>query len=79
MAFKQITSSFSAAPQLTQDDVAAAAQAGYRSIISNRPDGEEAGQPSAEDNGPNGRANTAWRSRMSRSYRARRLTPMRIA
>ncbi len=49
MAFKQITSSFSAAPQLTQDDLAAAAKAGYRSIISSRPDGEEAGQPSAEE------------------------------
>jgi len=48
MAFQQITSSFSAAPQLTQDDLAAAVQAGYRSIISSRPDGEEAGQPNAE-------------------------------
>ena len=53
MAFKQITSSFSAAPQLTQDDLAAAAKAGYRSIISSRPDGEEAGQRGR--NGPNGR------------------------
>ncbi len=49
MAFKKITPSFSAAPQLTRDDVAAAAQAGYRSIISSRPDGEEPGQPSARD------------------------------
>ena len=49
MAIKKITPSFSAAPQLTRDDVAAAAQAGYRSIISSRPDGEEPGQPSARD------------------------------
>lgn len=49
MAFKKITLSFSAAPQLTRDDVAAAAQAGYRSIVSSRPDGEEPGQPSARD------------------------------
>lgn len=49
MAFKQISPSFSAAPQLTQDDLAAAAQAGYGSIISSRPDGEEPGQPSAEE------------------------------
>ena len=49
MAFKKITSSFSAAPQLTRNDVAAAAQAGYHSIISSRPDGEEPGQPSAHE------------------------------
>lgn len=49
MAVKKITPSFSAAPQLTQDDVAAAAQAGYRSIISSRPDGEEPGQPTADE------------------------------
>lgn len=49
MTFKQITPSFSAAPQLTGDDLAAAAQAGYRSIISSRPDGEEPGQPNAEE------------------------------
>jgi len=49
MDFKQITPSFSAAPQLTRDDLVAAAQAGYRSIISSRPDGEEPGQPSAEE------------------------------
>ena len=49
MAFKKITPSFSAAPQLTRNDVAAAARAGYRSIVSSRPDGEEPGQPSAQD------------------------------
>ncbi|EIZ79884.1 hypothetical protein WSK_1560 [Novosphingobium sp. Rr 2-17] len=49
MAFKQITSSFSVAPQLTRDDLAAAAQAGYRSIISSRPDGEEPGQTTADE------------------------------
>lgn len=49
MAFKRITPSFSVAPQLTRDDVAAAAQAGFRSILSTRPDGEEPGQPSAQE------------------------------
>ena len=49
MAFKQITPSFSAAPQLTQDDLVAAVQAGYRSIVSSRPDGEEPGQPTANE------------------------------
>jgi uncharacterized protein (TIGR01244 family) len=49
MAFKKITPSFSAAPQLTRDDVAAAAQAGFRSLVSSRPNGEEQGQPSAHE------------------------------
>ena len=49
MAFKQITPSFSASPQLTRDDLAAAARTGYRSIISSRPDGEEPGQPTADE------------------------------
>ncbi|KMS52489.1 TIGR01244 family sulfur transferase [Sphingobium cupriresistens] len=49
MAFKQITPSFSAAPQLSKDDFAAAAKAGYRSIISSRPDGEEPGQATADE------------------------------
>ena len=35
--------------QLTRDDVAAAAQAGFRSIVSSRPNGEEQGQPSAHE------------------------------
>jgi uncharacterized protein (TIGR01244 family) len=49
MTFNQITPSFSATSQLARDELAAAAQAGYRSIISSRPDGEESGQPSAEE------------------------------
>lgn len=47
MRFKQITSSFSVASQPTAHEIAAAAEAGFRSILSNRPDGEEPGQPSA--------------------------------
>lgn len=39
MALKQITSSFSVAPQLTENDVAAAAQAGFRSIVAHLPPG----------------------------------------
>ncbi len=45
----KVTSHFSVAPQIALSDLAAAAQAGYKIIISNRPDGEELGQPSAEE------------------------------
>ncbi|MFV1919687.1 TIGR01244 family sulfur transferase [Sphingomonas sp. MJ1 (PH-R8)] len=47
MAFKQLDDGFAVSPQLTLGDVARAAREGYRAIISNRPDGEEAGQPTA--------------------------------
>ena len=49
MTFKRLSPSFSAAAQLTEVDVASAAQAGFRTIIDNRPDDEEAGQPRAAD------------------------------
>ena len=37
-----------AAPQIALPEVAEAASRGYRAVISNRPDGEEPGQPTAE-------------------------------
>ncbi len=46
MPFNKIDANLSASPQLTPDDVAAAAQ-GFRTIIDNRPDAEEPGQPPA--------------------------------
>ncbi|MCG8506248.1 MAG: TIGR01244 family sulfur transferase [Sphingomonadales bacterium] len=49
MPFKPITDDFLAAPQLTADEFAEAAEAGVRVVINNRPDGEEPGQiPTAE-------------------------------
>jgi uncharacterized protein (TIGR01244 family) len=45
-AIRIVTPQFAAAPQLTQADVAAAAAAGYRTLIANRPDGEAPDQPS---------------------------------
>jgi sulfide:quinone oxidoreductase len=48
MAFKPLDDGIAVSPQITLDDVAEAARQGYRSIISNRPDGEEAGQLSAD-------------------------------
>lgn len=48
MTFKQIAPGFSASGQLTPDDVRDAAARAFKSIICNRPDGEEAGQLPAE-------------------------------
>jgi sulfide:quinone oxidoreductase len=47
MTFKQLDDGIAVSPQLSLADVGRAAREGYRSIISNRPDGEEAGQPKA--------------------------------
>lgn len=48
MSFNELNANLSAAPQLTREDVAAAAAQGFRTIIDLRPDGEEPGQPPAE-------------------------------
>lgn len=46
---QQITSEFSVAPQLTPEDMAAVAAAGYKSVIINRPDFEGGpDQPTSE-------------------------------
>lgn len=45
MTIKALSPNVSVSPQIGLDDVAAAADHGFRSIISNRPDGEEAGLP----------------------------------
>lgn len=43
----EIAPGLSVAAQLTADDVAGLKKAGFRTIINNRPDGEEAAQPPA--------------------------------
>ena len=43
--FRRITDELSVAPQISLSDVEAAARAGFRLIINNRPDGEDPGQP----------------------------------
>lgn len=48
MTCKQIAPGFSASGQFTPDDVRDAAARGFKSIICNRPDGEEVGQLPAE-------------------------------
>lgn len=47
--FIQITPNFAIAGQLVPEDFVRAAEAGYRTIINNRPDGEERGQLTATD------------------------------
>lgn len=43
-----ITDTLSVAGQITREDIAALAKEGYRTIINNRPDGEEPGQPTKD-------------------------------
>jgi sulfide:quinone oxidoreductase len=49
MSITRITPDYSAAPQIEAEDVAEIAALGYKSIICNRPDGEDAGQPPAAE------------------------------
>ena len=47
--FRHVTDDFSTAPQISLADVAEAARQGFKTLISNRPDGEEPGQPTAAE------------------------------
>src|SRR5258706_9101822 len=49
MSPKTLTDTLSVSPQLSPDDIDAAAATGFRTIINNRPDGEEPGQPRSAD------------------------------
>src|SRR4029079_5138275 len=49
MSFRSVTLDFAVSSQLTRDDFAAAAAAGFKTIINNRPEGEEPGQLSEAD------------------------------
>lgn len=48
MDIRPVTDHFSASPQIDISDVAAIAQAGFKTLICNRPDGEAPGQPASE-------------------------------
>jgi uncharacterized protein (TIGR01244 family) len=48
MEIRQITEDYSVAPQIAASDVPAIAAAGFRSIISNRPDSEDGAVPHDE-------------------------------
>src|SRR5919197_1546766 len=47
MEYRQISDSYSVSGQITPEEIAAVKAAGFRSIICNRPDAEQPGQPSA--------------------------------
>jgi uncharacterized protein (TIGR01244 family) len=47
MDVHKLTETVSVAPQLTVREIAEAARLGFRTLINNRPDGEDPGQPSA--------------------------------
>lgn len=47
---KKLTDKLSVRPQVTAGDIRAAKANGFASVINNRPDDEEPGQPSAADN-----------------------------
>jgi uncharacterized protein (TIGR01244 family) len=48
MDIRKVDEGFAVATQLRPEDLPALAAAGYTTVICNRPDGEEHGQPSAE-------------------------------
>jgi len=49
MDIRQIVDGFAAAPQLAPAEMAEAAAQGFRTILCNRPDGEQPGQPDAAE------------------------------
>jgi len=51
MDIRVITPEFSAAPQITVEDVSAIAEAGYKTLICNRPDGEAFDQATCDEIG----------------------------
>lgn len=48
MKLAHITDNFAVSPQLRPEDMQSLAEAGFETIICNRPDGEEVDQPAAE-------------------------------
>lgn len=48
MEYRQISEDYSVSPQITPEEVADIKKAGFKSVICNRPDDEQPGQPSAD-------------------------------
>ena len=48
MEYRQISDKYSVSGQILPEDIAAVKAAGFKSIICNRPDDEQPGQPSAD-------------------------------
>jgi len=49
MDLRKLTDDISVAPQISRDEMAKAAEMGFKTVICNRPDGEDPNQPVAED------------------------------
>jgi uncharacterized protein (TIGR01244 family) len=49
MDIRQVTDDYAVSAQIAADDISAIKEAGFRSIICNRPDNEQPGQPSASE------------------------------
>jgi uncharacterized protein (TIGR01244 family) len=49
MNIMQVTEDYSVSPQIFPDEVASIADLGFATIICNRPDGEESGQPTVAE------------------------------
>jgi uncharacterized protein (TIGR01244 family) len=47
--FRRVTDDLSVSPQISVEDVAAAAREGFRTLINNRPDGEDPTQPTSRE------------------------------
>jgi uncharacterized protein (TIGR01244 family) len=48
MEYREISDNYSVSGQILPDDIAALKAAGFKSVICNRPDNEQPGQPSAD-------------------------------
>lgn len=48
MEYRQISDNYSVSGQITPEDIAVIKAAGFKSVICNRPDDEQPGQPSAD-------------------------------
>ncbi|TIQ29850.1 MAG: TIGR01244 family phosphatase [Mesorhizobium sp.] len=48
MEYRQISDDYSVSGQIQPEDIAAIKDAGFKSVICNRPDNEQPGQPSAD-------------------------------
>jgi uncharacterized protein (TIGR01244 family) len=46
--FRKVTENFWVSPQMFEEHVQAAADAGFHTLVNNRPDGEEPGQPTGD-------------------------------
>ena len=49
MQYRQISEDYAVSPQISVEDIALIKQAGFKSVICNRPDDEDPGQPSAAE------------------------------